>query len=512
MSGRVVLVGAGPGDADLITLRGAEALRNADVVVYDSLVPRELLDLAPADAERIDVGKRSHTAVTGSQDEIHALLVAHARAGRIVVRLKGGDPFVFGRGGEEASACRAAGVAFEIVPGVTAALAVPAFAGIPITDRRHAASFAVVTGHRDPGRPWTSIRWDAIATGADTLVVLMGMKNLELIAAALIDHGRAPETPAAVVMDGGTPRQRVVTAPLAELSQRVREAGLTAPAVIVVGEVVRLRDEIDWWERVPLFGRRVLVTRPVEQSGAWMAAIRAAGGQPISIPMIATRRCEAPGFEAVVAALPDYAAVVFTSANAVRHFAERLVDAGRAPQTLRLRTLCVGTATAAAARQAGFAAPEVPATRADAEGLLAALRGSGAVRSQRVLLPHGSLARTRLAEGLRALGAEVDAVVVYETVPAEVDAAALRAALVAGDFDVLCFASPSAAKFFVAQLDAPALAAARRAAIAAIGDTTASALHALSLVPGAVAVDPGTPALVDALAQSLAARDRGDPQ
>ena len=166
-----------------------------------------------------------------------------------MVRLKGGDPFVFGRGGEEASACRAAGVAFEVVPGVTAALAAPAFAGIPVTDRRHAASFAVVTGHHDPGRPWTSIRWDRIATGADTLVVLMGMKNLEKIAAALIDHGRAPETPAAVVMEGGTPRQRVVTAPLAELPQRVREAGLAAPAVIVVGDVVRLRDELGWCEQ-----------------------------------------------------------------------------------------------------------------------------------------------------------------------------------------------------------------------------------------------------------------------
>jgi uroporphyrinogen III methyltransferase/synthase len=506
----VVLVGAGPGDPDLITLRGVDALRRADVVVYDSLVARELLDFAPANAERIDVGKRSHEAVTDSQDEIYALLVARARAGRMVVRLKGGDPFVFGRGGEEASACSAAGVAFEIVPGVTAALAAPAFAGIPVTDRRHAASFAVVTGHRDPGRPWTSIRWDRIATGADTLVVLMGMKNLEKIAAALIDHGRAPETPAAVVMEGGTPRQRVVTAPLAELPQRVREAGLAAPAVIVVGDVVRLRDEIGWWEHAPLFARRVLVTRPAEQSGEWMAAIRAAGGAPISIPMIATRGVAAPGFDAVVAALPAYDAVVFTSANAVRHLAERLVAAGREPQALRARTLCVGAATAAAALRAGFAAPEVPTTRADAEGLLASLRESGALAGQRVLVPHGSLSRDRLVEGLRELGARVDPMLVYETVPAEVDVAGLRAALVAGDFDALCFASPSAAKHFAARLDAPALAAARRAAIAAIGDTTAAALRDLDLVPGAVAAGPGTAALIDALAQSLAARDRGD--
>lgn len=512
MSGRVVLVGAGPGDADLITLRGAEALRRADVVVYDSLVARELLDLAPAGAERIDVGKRSHQAVTGSQDEIHALLVARARAGRYVVRLKGGDPFVFGRGGEEMSACRAAGVAFEVVPGVTSVLAAPAFAGIPVTDRRHAGSFAVVTGHRDPGRPWTSIRWDHIATGTDTLVVLMGMKNLEKIAAVLIDHGRAPETPAAVVMEGGTPRQRVVTAPLADLPARVREAGLAAPAVIVIGDVVRLREEIGWWERAPLFGRRVLVTRPAEQSGEWMAAIRGAGGDPVSIPMIATRRIDAPGFDAVLAALPGYDAIVFTSANTVRHFTEQFADAAVAPQTLRARTLCVGAATAAAARRAGFDAPEVPSTRSDAEGLLEALRASGGLAGRRVLLPHGSLASERLASGLRDLGAHVETVVVYETVAAETDAAGLRTALVAGSFDALCFASPSAAQHFAAQLDAPALAAARRAAITAIGDTTAAALRALDLAPGAVAAQPGTSAMLDALAQSLAARDRGEPK
>jgi uroporphyrinogen III methyltransferase/synthase len=332
----------------------------------------------------------------------------------------------------------------------------------------------------------------------------MGMKNLEKIAAALIDHGRAPETPAAVVMEGGTPRQRVVTAPLAELPQRVREAGLAAPAVIVVGDVVRLRDEIGWWEHAPLFARRVLVTRPAEQSGEWMAAIRAAGGAPISVPMIATRGVAATGFDAVVAALS--ARRVFRRERGAAR--GRLVASG--PAAGRARSLCVGAATAAAARRAACAAPEVPTTRADAEGLLASLRESGVLAGQRVLVPHGSLSRDRLVEGLRELGAHVDPILVYETVPAEVDVAGLRAALVAGDFDALCFASPSAAKHFAARLDAPALAAARRAAIAAIGDTTASALRDLDLVPGAVAAGPGTAALIDALAQSLAARDRGD--
>jgi uroporphyrinogen III methyltransferase/synthase len=502
VSGRVVLVGAGPGDPDLISVRGADVLRRADVVLYDSLVARELVDLAPPEAERIDVGKRSHDAVTGSQDEIHRLLVDRARAGKLVVRLKGGDPFVFGRGGEEASACRAAGVPFDVVPGITSALAAPAFAGIPLTDRRHAASFAIVTGHRDPGRPWTTIRLDQIAAGADTLVVLMGMKNLEKIVDALRAGGRAPETPAAVVMEGGTPRQRVVTAPLGEIAERAREAGLAAPAVIVVGDVVALRDELAFWERAPLFGRRILVTRPAEQAESWAAALRAAGAEPVCVPLIATRGVAGPALDAAFAAAD---AVVFTSANAVRHFAERCTPTGRE----RALVFCVGAATADAARRAGFAAPLVPTARADAASLAAAIETVLPPAGRRFLVPHGSLAREALIERLRAGGAAVEAPVVYETVPAVFDAEALRAALVAGDLDALTFASPSAAKQFAAALDEPARAAARRMPVAAIGDTTAAALRALDLAPQVVAARAGAHELVEALAQHFAANDRG---
>jgi len=504
MSGRVVLVGAGPGDPDLISVRGADVLRRADVVLYDSLVARELLDLAPPDAERIDVGKRSHEAVTDSQDAIHGLLVDRARAGKLVVRLKGGDPFVFGRGGEEASACRAAGVPFDVVPGITSALAAPAFAGIPVTDRRHSASLAIVTGHRDPGRPWTSIRFDAMAAGADTLLVLMGMKNLEKIVDALRSGGRPAETPAAVVMEGGTPRQRVVTAPLAEIAERAREAGLAAPAVIVVGDVVRLRDELAFWERAPLFGRRVLVTRPAEQAGAWAAALRAAGAEPVCVPMIETRGVAGPDLGPALAAAD---AVVFTSANAVRHFAERARPTGGEAAIV----LCVGAATAAAAARAGFANPIVPSARADAESLARAIAGAYAPAGRRFLVPHGSLARDGLAERLRAAGADVEAVCVYETVPAAFDAAALRVALVAGELDACTFASPSAAKAFAAGLDAAARAAARRTALAAIGETTATALRAAGLAPQVVASHASAQDLVDALAQHFAAADRGGP-
>jgi uroporphyrinogen III methyltransferase/synthase len=503
--GRVILVGAGPGDPDLITLRGAEALRRADVVVYDSLVPRELLALAPPDAERIDVGKRSHDAVVHTQGEIDALLVERARAGRLVVRLKGGDPFVFGRGGEEASACRAAGVPFEVVPGVTAALAAPAFAGIPVTDRRHAASFAVVTGHRDPGRPWTSIRWDRIATGADTLVVLMGMRNLEKIVEALLAHGRAPETPAAAVMEGGTPRQRTVEAPLGELPQRVREAGLGAPAVVVVGEVVRLRAELDWFATSPLFGRRVLVTRPPDQSESLAAALREAGAEPVCVPLIETRAVDDPRLAPALRGIAAYDAVVLASANAARGLASRLRANGEDPARLAARVFCVGAATADAARRLGFAAPEVPAAQADAASLVAALVTVFPPAGRRFLVPGGSLPRPTLADGLRAAGAHVDAIPVYATVPAALDESALRAELVAGDLDALTFASPSAAARFAELLDDAARAAARHCVIAAIGSTTAGALRERGLPPDVVPTEAGARALATALADWFAA-------
>jgi len=507
--GRVLLVGAGPGDPDLITVRGAEALRRADVVVYDSLVARELLALAPAGAELVDVGKRGHEDPTRAQQEIQALLIARARAGRLVVRLKGGDPFVYGRGGEEASACREAGVPFEVIPGVTAALAGPAFAGIPVTDRRHGASFAVVTGHRDAARPWTSIRWDRLATAVDTLVVLMGMRNLEKIAETLVAAGRPPDTPAAVVMEAATARQRVVVAPLAEIAQRAREAGLSAPAVVVVGEVVRLRDELGWFDALPLFGRRVLVTRPAEQAGELAALLRAAGAEPVCVPMVrAVATPEGEGVAAALAALDGYDALLFTSANAVRAFAERLAGAGRAPDRAP-RAICVGPATAEAARRAGFPQAEVPGERFDADSLLAALREQ-APAGRRFLFVRGASAREVLPRGLRDAGARVDEAVAYRTEPAEVDAPALRAALVRGELDALTFTSASAARRFAELLDEPARRAAAGCKVAAIGGTTATALREQGLPPHVEADQAGMRALVEALADAFARQgDRG---
>ena len=245
--GRVYLVGAGPGDPGLITVRGAQCLRDADVVVYDALASEELLDLAPPHAERVNVGKRGHDVPTRSQPEILEIILGRAREGKNVVRLKGGDPFVFGRGGEEASACVEAGIPFEVIPGISAVIGVPAYAGIPVTDRRHAASFAVVTGHKDPTKVSAETRWDLLGQAVDTLVILMGMQNLEQIVDRILASGRSPRTPSAVIMNGSLPDQRTVIAPLGELVARVREAGLRAPATVVIGDTVGLNTSLDWF-------------------------------------------------------------------------------------------------------------------------------------------------------------------------------------------------------------------------------------------------------------------------
>lgn len=508
--GRVVLVGAGPGDPGLLTLRGADALRQADAVVHDALASRELLALAPAHAEHIDVGKRGHDSPTRSQEDINALLVRLAREGKAVVRLKGGDPFVFGRGGEECSALAAAGIPFEVVPGVSSVIGALAYAGIPITDRRHSASFAVVTGHNDPTRVSEETRWGALATAADTLVILMGMRNLDGLVERIIAGGRPPDTPAAAVMEGTLPRQRLVEAPLSELPRRVAQAGLGAPAVVVVGDVVTLRESLAWFEKRPLHGRRVLVTRAEEQVDEMVAALRAAGAEAVITPMI---RIEPPEsyeeVDAALARLSSYDVLLVTSANAIRRLAARAAERGVSLGELRARVLCVGPKTTEATLAEGLPVHALPGERFDAEGLLELIARDFEPAGKRFLLPRAVRARAALVEGLCAAGAEVDAVPVYRTLPADTDAEALRARLVAGEIDVLSFTSPSTVRNFVALLDPPARAAAERAVVAAIGPVTAEALRKEGLEADVVPARASAADLVEALARALAGR-RGE--
>lgn len=506
----MILVGAGPGDPGLLTLRGAAALRDADVVVFDALAPSELLELAPAGAQRIDVGKRGHDAPTLSQQDTNRLLVELARSGKRVVRLKGGDPFVFGRGGEEASACAEAGVDFEVVPGVSAALAVPAYAGIPVTDRRHAASFTVVTGHKDPAQSAAQVRWDALAAGAETLVILMGLRGLGATVAKLLQHGRAPDTPAAAISWGTTPRQRVVEAPLAELPARVGQAALPAPVTVVVGDVVRLRASLAWYERLPLFGLRVLVTRAEEQAGELAEALREAGAEPVLLPMIRIAPPQDLGpLDAALDRVAAYDAVLFTSANAVRAFAERAARRGVSLVGLRARVLCVGPATAAAALAAGLPGPTQPRARFDAEGLLGEILEQLAPRGLRFLLPRAEAGRELLPQALREAGAIVDVVAAYRTLAAEFDAAALREQLVQGALDALTFTSPSTVRRLLAALDPASRAALGRCLVAAIGPLTAQALREGGVEPDVVAERAVADALVAALETARRAAGSG---
>lgn len=516
-SGRVVLVGAGPGDPDLITVRGARALREADVVLYDELASEELLDLAPARALRINVGKRGHEEPTRTQADINALLVEHARQGRAVVRLKGGDPFVFGRGGEELSACAEAGVPFEVVPGITSAIAALGYAGIPVTDRRYSASFAVVTGHKDPSRVSEQTRWRELGTAVDTLVILMGMRNLQKLVAELIAGGKSGDTPAAAIMHGTLPEQRTCVSTLAALPEAVRAAGMGAPAAVVIGDVVALRDALAWWERRPLFGRAVLVTRAREQTDELAAALRSAGAVPVIRPMIELAPVEAASDRAeigrVLARLETYHALVFTSSNAVRFFTEahESIRGRGVGITASTRLFCIGERTAEEALRSGYPVHLIASGRSDAQALLAEIVPLLSTPGERVLIPRSQIAATTIADGLRAAGVEVDSVAFYENRRPAVDFEDLRERLRAGAFYALTFTSPSTVENFLACLDEASLAAARQCMIAAIGNTTARRLAQVGLPADVIPDKPEVVELVAALARATAERiDRRD--
>ncbi len=495
----VSLVGAGPGDPDLITIGGAARLALADVVVYDRLANPALLRHARAGAELIYAGKLPdrHTL---TQEEINALLVEHGRAGKRVVRLKGGDPFVFGRGGEEAEALRAAGVPFEIVPGVTSAIAAAAYAGIPVTHRALASSFAVITGHEDPTKDDTSIDWAHLAGGVDTLVFLMGVGRLAEIARRLIENGRTATTPVVVVEWGTLPRQRVASGTLATIADVVGASGIGAPAVTIVGEVAALRDDLRWFDTRPLFGKRVLVTRTRQQASELSCLLAAQGAEAIELPTLEiTPVFDANELSAAVAQLRSsaYAWCIFTSANAVsifmRELAARRLDARAFGRT---QLAAIGPGTGDALAEHGLR-PDVVPDRYVAEGLLEAL-SSRVLRGQRVLLPRAADAREVLVEELGGMGARVDELKLYvSSIPQEPDAEGLRR-LRAGEIDIVTFASSSSVRNLVAMLGGDT-APLRRVRIAAIGPITAQSVRDAALEVAVEAREYSIEGLVDAL-------------
>lgn len=501
--GIVYLVGGGPGDPGLITVKGRDCIRRADVLVYDRLAGERLLAEARPDCERVYVGKQASRHAL-RQEEINALLVARCRAGQVVTRLKGGDPFVFGRGGEEAEALAEAGLPFEVVPGVTSAIAAPAYAGIPVTHRALTSSVHVITGHEDPEKPESRLAWEHIAPGHDTLVFLMGMERLGAITGQLIAHGRAAETPAALVQWGTHPWQRTLTGTLADIASRAAAAGFEAPAVIVVGEVVRLRERLRWFDNRPLFGKRVLVTRARAQASALSERLAALGALPIELPAIRILPPEddAP-LDAALARLPEYDWVIFTSVNGVARAFERLAAAGRDARAVGGARVCaIGPATAAALAERGIRADRVPPEFV-AESILAAL-ASEPLDGRRVLLPRADIARDALAVGLAERGAMVDQVAAYRTVPeVEIDPATLTQVRT-GAIDIVTLTSSSTARNLVAALGGD-LSGLQAALVAAIGPVTAATARELGLRVDVEAREHTIPGLVAALVEAVAA-------
>ena len=417
-TGKVYLIGAGPGDPGLLTVKGREALERADVVVYDRLAHPALLDHAPVSAERIFAGKaRGQQELT--QDGINALLVQKAQAGLRVARLKGGDPFVFGRGGEEALALARNGVPFEIVPGVSSAIAAPAYAGIPVTHRGLATGFTVVSGSEDPSKPESTVRWEALARSlaaqGGTLMTLMGWASIEKILDALKQAGLSPDTPVALVQWGTWSRQRTVTGTLADAAGKGREADLAAPVVAVIGEVVSLREELAWFDNRPLFGKRVLVTRSRTQASRMCGLLEDAGAVAVELPAIAIAP---PGdfgpLDRASGRLSGYSWVIFASVNAVDSVFERLDSMGRDARAFgTARVGAIGPATAAALERRGIHPDFTPSRSVSSAALeeLAACDWSGVS----VLLPTADIGRDELAEGLARLGASVERVTAYRT-------------------------------------------------------------------------------------------------
>ena len=473
--GKVWLVGAGPGDPGLITVRGQEVLTRAEVVLVDALVHPALLEHCRG-ADIQPVGKRYQEEST-SQEEINQRLIALARAGKRVVRLKGGDPLLFARGAEEALALEAAGVPFEIVPGVSSPVAASAYAGIPLTHRDLSGSVTFITGSDRAGKEWSDQAWKKLATATDTMCVLMGMRRIGEIASAMLSGGRSPETPAAVIQWGARPEQRVVVAPLSRIAEVAREQGLKNPAVIVVGDVVSLRERLAWYDCEPLFGRTLLLFRAEEQASESARLVRERGASPLVIPMIEIGPPPDPEpLSAALARLGDYAWALFTSANGVNRFFAALSAVGRDARALgHLKIGVIGQKTGAALERFGLR-PDLVAEQSVGEGLAQALLEQGA--PARVLLARALLARDTLPEILRAHGFAVDVVPVYETRSLGLAARErLLSALEGGRADAALFTSSSTVRETLDALGADARSLLSRLTVASIGPVTSRTLE-----------------------------------
>ncbi|MBT2290521.1 uroporphyrinogen-III C-methyltransferase [Paenibacillus albidus] len=505
MAGKVYLVGAGPGDAKLMTLKGMECIQKADVLVYDRLASPRFLKWMKSGGEKIYVGKLPDRH-TMKQEDINQLLVDLALEGKTVVRLKGGDPTIFGRVGEEAELLRRHGIAYEIVPGITSAISVPAYAGIPVTHRDYASSLSIITGHESPDKLDHSIQWDKVTNATGTLIFLMGVAKIGYISAQLIKHGRPPETPVALVRWGTRAEQETLTGTLADIEAKVTAADFKPPAVIVVGDVVLQRETLKWAEAMPLFGKRIVVTRARSQESGLVEMIEELGGEPYEFPVIETIMPEGVEKKARIAealgALEAYDWVFFTSVNGVEFFFRHLAELGADVRRLhRARIAAVGPATAAALAARGLICEELP-QRFQAEGLLEQL-GPQLRPGEKVLLPRGDLARDWLPEQLTELGLQVTEADTYETVVTGEDDIELLKLLEEGRIHAVTFTSSSTVRNFLDILRRMGLSdplpLLEKVKIACIGPVTEQTAVEAGLTPGLLPDE----ATIEALVQEL---------
>ncbi len=489
------LAGAGPGDLGLVTLRVKEVVEKADVVIYDALCNPDILKWAPPGAEIIYAGKRANQHAL-KQEETNALLVEKTRTGKRVVRLKGGDPFLFGRGGEEAEELAKAGLAFEIIPGVTSAIAAPAYAGIPVTHREHTAQLTIFTGHEDPTKPESKLDYAQLAKNPGTRVMLMGVERLGTISQELIRHGASPETPVALVRWGTTGRQQTLSGHLDNIARKVEETGFKAPAVCVIGQVAQLRDTLAWFDNRPLSGKRIVVTRTRKQAGALSGRLRELGADVIEMPTI---RIEPPKnereFAESVAYAHSYDWIVFTSPNGVEAFFQqffKLYDDAR--EFGGARIAAIGPATAAKVREYHLHVDLQPEEYV-AEAVVAAFKKDGSVENLKILIARAEQARDVLPEELTKLGAIVDIAVAYRTVPETEDVSGGQARFREEGADLVTFTSSSTAEHFMGlKLPLPA-----GLKTASIGPVASKTIRELGLSVDVEATQYDIPGLVSAI-------------
>lgn len=485
--GKVYLIGAGPGDPGLLGLKAKECLETADAVVYDRLADPRIIEFCRKDAEMVYVGKASANH-TMRQPDINKLLVKLAAEGKTVARLKGGDPFVFGRGGEEAIELLEAGLPFEFVPGVTSAIAVAEYAGIPVTHRHVATSFAVITGHEDPTKGESTINWQGLATAVDTLVFLMGVENIERISSQLIANGRSADCPAAVIRWGTRPEQRTLITTVGKAAEDVKATGMKPPAIFLVGEVVKLREQLQWFDNKPLFGKTVVVTRARAQASALTKKLEAQGARVLEVPAIKiVPPADFAPLDKAIAEIDTYKWLILTSVNGVEYFFDRLLKAGKDSRALcGVKIAAIGSATAEALKGYGITADLIPSAY-KAEELADAL-AADTKAGDKLLLARAKVARNVLPERLRALGAQVDVVTAYETVADCQNKEELLEALESGEASLVTFTSSSTVTNLLDVLgDKKDLL--NKVALAAIGPVTAETLEKHGLKPAVSAAE-----------------------